>query len=287
MAAVTALSETPAAESAGRPRGMQARRRRRLNLFRYVVFTVFGLFFLVPLLAMARFSLEGATLGTWSLTAWKQIASYQGTGVPPLISSIEITLELAVITCAVMLVLLVPTMIWVRLRVRWLARTMEFLCLLPLTIPAIALVVGLGEIYNRLQHFSLSALMLFWVYVILALPYAYQALSAGLSAIDVETLSEAARSLGASWFTVMMRVIAPNMRQAILNALLLTASLVLGEFTIAFLLLYNNLQVELYSISRNTPNAGVLFSTSLAALLLTFVLLLILSYAGRRRRGRG
>ena len=287
MAAVTALSETPAAESAGRPRGMQARRRRRLNLFRYVVFTVFGLFFLVPLLAMARFSLEGATLGTWSLTAWKQIASYQGTGVPPLISSIEITLELAVITCAVMLVLLVPTMIWVRLRVRWLARTMEFLCLLPLTIPAIALVVGLGEIYNRLQHFSLSALMLFWVYVILALPYAYQALAAGLSAIDVETLSEAARSLGASWFTVMVRVIAPNMRQAILNALLLTASLVLGEFTIAFLLLYNNLQVELYSISRNTPNAGVLFSTSLAALLLTFVLLLILSYAGRRRRGRG
>ena len=287
MAAVTALSETPAAESAGRPRGMQARRRRRLNLFRYVVFTVFGLFFLVPLLAMARFSLEGATLGTWSLTAWKQIASYQGTGVPPLISSIEITLELAVITCAVMLVLLVPTMIWVRLRVRWLARTMEFLCLLPLTIPAIALVVGLGEIYNRLQRFSLSALMLFWVYVILALPYAYQALAAGLSAIDVETLSEAARSLGASWFTVMVRVIAPNMRQAILNALLLTASLVLGEFTIAFLLLYNNLQVELYSISRNTPNAGVLFSTSLAALLLTFVLLLILSYAGRRRRGRG
>jgi putative spermidine/putrescine transport system permease protein len=287
MAAVTALSETPAAESAGRPRGMQARRRRRLNLFRYVVFTVFGLFFLLPLLAMARFSLEGTTLGTWSLTAWKQIASYQGTGVPPLISSIEITLELAVITCAVMLVLLVPTMIWVRLRVRWLARTMEFLCLLPLTIPAIALVVGLGEIYNRLQHFSLSALMLFWVYVILALPYAYQALSAGLSAIDVETLSEAARSLGASWFTVMVRVIAPNMRQAILNALLLTASLVLGEFTIAFLLLYNNLQVELYSISRNTPNAGVLFSTSLAALLLTFVLLLILSYAGRRRRGRG
>ena len=287
MAAVTALSETPAAESAGRPRGMQARRRRRLNLFRYVVFTVFGLFFLVPLLAMARFSLEGATLGTWSLTAWKQIASYQGTGVPPLISSIEITLELAIITCAVMLVLLVPTMIWVRLRVRWLARTMEFLCLLPLTIPAIALVVGLGEIYNRLQRFSLSALMLFWVYVILALPYAYQALAAGLNAINVETLSEAARSLGASWFTVMVRVIAPNMRQAILNALLLTASLVLGEFTIAFLLLYNNLQVELYSISRNTPNAGVLFSTSLAALLLTFVLLMILSYAGRRRRGRG
>ena len=73
MAAVTSLGETPIAAPAGRPRGMQASRRRRLNLFRYVVFTVFGLFFLLPLLAMARFSLEGANLGTWSVTAWRQI----------------------------------------------------------------------------------------------------------------------------------------------------------------------------------------------------------------------
>jgi len=287
MAAVTSIGETPASTAASRPRGMHAGRKRRLNAFRYVVFTIFGLFFLLPLLAMVRFSLEGAKLGTWSVTAWKQIASYQGEGVPPLLSSIEITLELAVITSVVTLVLLVPTMIWVRLRVQWLSRTIEFLSLLPLTIPAIVLVVGLGPIYNQIQHYSLSALMLFWVYVILALPYAYRALAAGLSAIDVPTLSEAARSLGASWFTVMVRVIVPNMRPAVLNALLLTWSLVLGEFTIAFLLLYNNLPVELYSISRNTPNAGVIFSTSTAALLFAFVLLLILSYAGRTRRGRG
>jgi putative spermidine/putrescine transport system permease protein len=287
MAAVTSLGETPIAPPARRPRGMQSRRRRRLNVFRYAVFTVFGLFFLLPLLAMARFSLEGAKLGTWSLSAWRQIASYQNTGIPPLLSAIEITLELAVITCVVTLVLLVPTMIWIRLRVQWLARTVEFLCLLPLTIPAIVLVVGLGPIYNRIQHYSLSALMLFWVYVILALPYAYRALAAGLSAIDVTTLAEAGRSLGASWFSVIVRVIAPNMWQAILNAVLLTAALVLGEFTIAYLLLYTNLQEELYAISRNTPNAGVLFSTSTAALLFAFALLLILSYVGRRRRSRG
>jgi putative spermidine/putrescine transport system permease protein len=287
MAAVTALGETPAAESASHPRGIQSRRRRRLNLFRYVVFTVFGLFFVLPLLAMARFSLEGTKLGTWSLLAWRQITSFQSSGIPPLVSSIEITLELAVITCVIVLALLVPTMIWIRLRVQWLARIMEVLCLLPLTIPAIVLVVGLGPIYNRIQHYSVSSLMLFWVYVILALPYAYRALAAGLGAIDVTTLSEAARSLGASWFTVIVRVIAPNMREAILNALLLTWALVLGEFTIAYLLLYNNLQEELFSISRNTPNAGVIFSTSFAALMFAFVLLLILSYAGRRRRGRG
>jgi len=281
MAAVTSLAGEP--ELTKRRRGMQAGRRRRLNLFRYLVFTVFGLFFLLPLAAMIRFSLEGKKSGSFSLSAWQQIPSYPG-----LLNAIEVTLELAVITCAVVLVLLVPTMIWIRLRVQWISRTFEFLCLLPLTIPAIVLVVGLAPIYNKIEHYNLSALQLFWVYAILALPYAYRALTAALDAIDVRTLSEAARSLGASWFTVMWRIVAPNIWQGLLNAMLLTGALVLGEFTIAYLLLYTNLQVALFSISRDTANAGVLFSTSAAALLFAFLLLLILSYAGRRRRrGRG
>jgi putative spermidine/putrescine transport system permease protein len=282
MAAVTSVGEAPLVAPAKRQRGMQAGRRRRLNAFRYVVFTFFALFFLLPLLAMLRFSFEGSTLGTWSASAWSQIVSYQGP--PPLLSAVEISLELGVLTSVVTLALLVPTMIWIRLRVQWISRAFEFLCLLPLTIPAIVLVVGLAPVYNKIRHVELSALMLFWAYVILALPYAYRALAAGLNAMDVKTLSEAARSLGASWFTVIFRVIAPNMWQAILNALLLSAALELGEPTIAYTLLYNNLQVELYSIDRNTPNASVIFSTSLTALIFTFLLLLIISYAGRRRR---
>lgn len=267
-----------------RGRGMQAGRRRRLNLFRYVVFIAFGLFFLIPLIDMIRFSLEGNTPGTYSFSAWSQILTYPGP--PPLISTIEITLELAVITGVVIMILLLPTMIWVRLRVPGIGRAVEFLCLLPLTIPAIVLVVGLGPIYNFIQRHTLSALQLFWVYVILALPYAYRALLAGLNAMDVTTLAEAARSLGAGWPTVMFRVIVPNMWQGLLNATLLTSALVLGEFTIASLLFYNTLPVELYSISRATTNAGVLFSTSAASLLFAFCLLLILSFAGRRRRRR-
>jgi len=224
--------------------------------------------------------------GGWSLAAWKQIVSYTVVGTPSLISRVVVTLELGVLTAAAMLVLLVPTMIWIKLKVPWISRTVEFLCLLPLTIPAIVLVVGLVPVYNWIQQRNISTLMLFWVYVVLVLPYAYRALAAGLNSVDVKTLSEAARGLGASWFTVMFRIIAPNMRQGILNASLLAFSLVLGEFPIAYLLLYVNLQVELYSISRNTPNASVLFSTSFAALVFTFLLLLILSYVGRPRRGR-
>jgi putative spermidine/putrescine transport system permease protein len=287
-----AVAPTVTAERAGTgairaQRGMHGRRRRRLNVFRYIVFTVFGAFFVLPLLALLRMSLEPAAgAGGWSVAAWKQIVSYSVVGTPSLSSRVVVTLELGVITAAAVLVLLVPTMIWIKLRVPWISRTVEFLCLLPLTIPAIVLVVGLVPVYNWIQQRNVSVLMLFWVYVILVLPYAYRALAAGLNGVDVKTLSEAARGLGASWFTVMFRVIAPNMRQGILNASLLSFSLVLGEFPIAYLLLYVNLQVELYSISRNTPNASVLFSTSFAALVFTFLLLLVLSYVGRPRRSR-
>ena len=280
-------SELAGAGTARTRRGLHGRRRRRLNLFRYIVFTVLGVFLVLPMLALLRMSLEPAAgEGGWSLAAWKQIVSYTVVGTPSLISRVEVTLELGVLTAAAVLALLVPTMIWIKLRVPWISRTVEFLCLLPLTIPAIVLVVGLVPIYNWIQQRNVSTLMLFWVYVILVLPYAYRALAAGLNTVDVKTLSEAARGLGASWFTVMFRIIAPNMRQGILNASLLGFALVLGEFPIAYLLLYVNMQVELYSISRNTPNASVLFSTSFAALFFTFLLLLILSYVGRPRRGR-
>ena len=130
--------------------------------------------------------------------------------------------------------------------------------------------------------------MLFGVYVVLALPYAYRALASGLEAIDARTLSEAARSLGAQLVHAMMaRVIIPNLGQAMLNATLLTVALVLGEFTIASLLLYVNLQTQLYEISPIQRDAGVVFSTSRGcSLLFAFLLLLILSYVGAAPRSR-
>ncbi len=250
-----------------------------------MAFTIFGLFFLVPLLSMVRFSLQGTTPGSWSVSAWTQIASYPGP--PPLLPAIEITLELAVITSVVMLVLVVPTMIWVRLRAQWFSRILEFLCLLPLTIPAIVLVVGLAPIYNRIERYNVSALMLFLAYVILALPYAYRALAAGLNAVDATTLSEAAQKPGCALDhrdgpDDRPEHVAGDPERAAADGRA-GARRVHGRLPADVL----NLQVDLFEISRNTENAGVLFSASAATLLFAFVLLLILSYAGRRlRRGR-
>jgi len=195
-----------------------------------------------------------------------------------------VSLELAAITSIVMLVMLMPTMVWVRLRLPGLGRIVEFICLLPLTVPAIALVVGLRPVYVWINiNVTDSILALAFAYVILVLPYAYRSLDAGLGALDLKTLSEAARSLGAGWLTVMMRVIVPNMSTAILNACLLSVALVLGEYTLANLLNFENLQVAI-AYAGLAGDAGTSVALAVASLLFAFVLLMAISFIGRRRR---
>jgi putative spermidine/putrescine transport system permease protein len=120
---------------------------------------------------------------------------------------------------------------------------------------------------------------------VLVLPYAYRAIDTGLATIDVRTLAEAARSLGAGWFTVIARVVLPNIRSAVLSASFLAVALVLGEFTVANLLSRSNVQVAIDQLGKRDPSISV--AVSLAALVFAFILLLVLSLAGVRRRTRG
>lgn len=261
---------------------MNRRRRRRLQIFRSVVLVVLGIFFLVPVGAMIEFSTRGV-----GINAPRTLSSFTGIlAYPDLTGAMWASLELAIITSVAMLVLLLPTMVWVRLRVPRMVRVVEILCLAPLTIPAVVLVVGLAPLYQWINiNLSDSILTLGFAYLILVLPYAYRALDAGLSGVDVRTLSEAGRSLGAGWATVVWRIIVPNMSSAVLNACLLSVAVVLGEFTIANLLNFENLQVAIALIGR--ANAGVSIAVAVASLLFVFVLLLALSFVprpGSRRR---
>jgi putative spermidine/putrescine transport system permease protein len=259
------------------------RQRRRLAAFKAVVYVVLGLFFLLPIAAMVEFATRGVGISSpRTLTAFTSIGSD-----PELVDAITASLELAVITSLGMLALLLPTMIWIRLRVPQMVRPVELVCLTPLTIPAIVLVVGFAPIYNWIEiNVSDSILMLALAYLVLVLPYCYRALDAGLSAVDIRTLSEAARSLGASWATVMWRIIVPNMSSAVSNACLLCVAVVLGEFTVANLLNFENLQVAISILG--TGNASVSIALAVVSLVFVFFFLLLLSFLGRAlspRRG--
>ena len=246
---------------------------------RVAVLLATGVYMLLPLAAMLEFSTRGAG-GERSLAAWLAIGAD-----PDLLDAMRVSLELAVLTVLLMLVLLLPTMVWVQLRLPKLLRVVEFVCLLPLTIPAIVLVVGLAPVYRWVWDLlGESPNTLTFVYTILVLPFAYRALAAGLGALDLVTLAEAGRSLGCSWAGVIWRIVVPNIMGAIMSAALISVALVLGEFTISSLLNFNTLQVVINLLGKR--DASIAVAVSLAALLLAAGLLFLLSFVDQSGRAR-
>jgi putative spermidine/putrescine transport system permease protein len=248
---------------------------------RWVLLAVFASYFVIPLLALLNFSTKDPLTKERSAGAWQALVQD-----PTMTDAIVTSLLLAAFTVVGMVVLLVPTMIWVKLRVPRATRLVEFLCLLPLTIPALVIVVGMKNVYAWVDYLiGDGALTLAFVYVVLVLPYAYRSIDAALGALDATTLAEAARSLGASWFTVITRVIVPNIWPGVLGAAFIAVALVLGEFTIASLAHYNTLPVVIVSISK--VDAPESMAASLASLLFAALLLVMLSFLDRRRRNPG
>lgn len=249
------------------------------RVFRGVALLLFAAFFLVPLLSMLDFStrVPGSAPGrTWQ--AWANLVED-----PELSSAIIASLLLALFTVALMILLLVPTMVWVRLRVPGATRLIEFLCLLPLTVPPLVIVVGIANVYAWVTYLlGDSALTLTFVYVVLVLPYAYRSLDGALRAIDVSTLSEAARSLGAGWGTVIGRVVLPNIVPGVVSAAFISVALVLGEFVFSSLLNFDTLPVKIEELGLSDAATSV--AASLALILAVTGLLLLLSLFGTGRR---
>jgi putative spermidine/putrescine transport system permease protein len=157
------------------------------------------------------------------------------------VNTFTYSLTMAVWTIIVSILLIVPTAYWVHLRFPRLKPVVEFITLLPFVVPAIVLVFGMARLYGRpplvLTSEPLTSDMLLVAgYVVLSLPYMYRAVETGLRAMDVRTLTEAAQSLGAGWPTIMLRVILPNLRVAVLSGAFLTFATVIGEFTFAVFL---------------------------------------------------
>jgi putative spermidine/putrescine transport system permease protein len=247
---------------------------------RWVILGSIGAVFAIPILAMVEFTMRQGLAGGYTLERWTAVFTGQlDNSYRQLWVAIGNSVMLAIVTVVVTLGLLVPTMILIRLSFPRLRRVLEFICLLPITIPAIVLVVGLAPVYSVIGRTMGSGIWtLAFAYGVLVLPFAYRAIQTNLDGLDVVTLSEAARTLGAGWFAVFFRVILPNLRRGLLAAGFISVAVVLGEFTVASLLNRVNLQTALLVISKADPFFATIFA--LLALLFAFALLLIIGRIG-------
>jgi putative spermidine/putrescine transport system permease protein len=250
---------------------------KRASLWAWFWLILAAIYFFVPLFAAFRFSLQ-AKRGELGFTAYSNVLQS-----PDFAKSFTFSLQTALITIVVSTLLIVPTAYWVQLKLPRARSFIEFFTLLPFVIPAVVLVFGLIRAYNGTGLTDSSSgiyTIMVGAYVTLSFPYVYRSVDTGLQSIKVRTLTEAAQSLGAGWFTILFRVIFPNVWVSIINGAFITFAIVMGEFTIASLLSQPTFGPYLNALSSSKvyePSA-----LSILSLALTWLCIALIQLLGRR-----
>ncbi len=211
-----------------------------------------------------------------------------------------LTLRLATITTAFLLVISIPlAALLVLNRLRWLA-LVEALATLPLVLPPTVLgyflLVLLGPrtwvgrvIAAALGHplaFSFSGLVV--GSILYSLPFAVQPLVAGFGAVD-PALVDAARMLGARPPRVVLTLLVPLAQRSVLAAGVLTFLHTVGEFGVVLMLggdipgATRTLSILLYNQVENFDYAAA--NRTAIVLLLLSVTALAAIYGGSRKGG--
>jgi putative spermidine/putrescine transport system permease protein len=222
-----------------------------LRAFSWLIVAVCAAYLVVPLITQFDYSLR-AKRDQIGFTAYTNELAIPDTSnvvkidtnpfklslnLPRFYSSLLFSCLMAILTIIASTIIIVPTAYWVNLRLPRLKPVMDFFTVLPFAIPGIVLTFGLLRTYSS-PPFSLTntelgtVILLVGGYTIAVMPYTYRAVDTGLRAIDIRTLTEAARSLGAGWPATIVRVILPNLRVAVLSAALLTFAIAIGEYTL-------------------------------------------------------
>lgn len=244
-------------------------------------FLIAALYLLLPLVAMVWSSVT--TPRGLTLVAYEQLFS-----TPEFGERFFFSFRSALITIAISALLVVPTAYWVQLRMPRIRAVIEFFTVLPLVIPALLLTFGLIRFFNTTPApFTLTNtsnglyIMLIGAYVIISFPYMYRSVDAGMQAINIRTLTEAAQSLGAGWLTILPRIIFPNLLLAVLNGSFITFAIVLGEFTIASLL--TQPAFSPYMLELSSRQADQATALGIISFMLTWLSVLLIQVIGRGR----
>jgi molybdate transport system permease protein len=206
-----------------------------------------------------------------------------------------LTLRLAGLTTAILLVIAIPLAALLVLgRSRWLA-ALEALAALPLVLPPTVLgffllvllgprtAIGRGIIAVLGHPLAFSFPGLVVGSVIYSLPFAVQPIVAGFSSVEAN-LVDAARLLGAGPSRLVLTLLAPLARRSIIAAAVLAFLHTVGEFGVVLMLggdipgatrtlsivLYN--QVENFDYTAANRTAGLLLGLSILALVAIYTI---------------
>ena len=242
----------------------------------WLVVGMCAVYFLFPIWAVLKFTLDLPTQG-WTLKAY--IDTLKEPGVR---NTFWLSVQIAFWTIMLSLVLMLWTVLWTTLKVRRAQPVVEFISILPYMVPPIAFVVGIAGVFRpAFPSFIANPWCLVFFYTVLAMPFTYRTLDAGLRAIDVKTLTEASRAR----CRLARDDLAsghPQHPSGVARCPFLTVAVVLGEYTIASLLL-----ITTFSVQVAVVNQQEIFGGPALGLLSMLVVALMFGVLGIFTRKRG
>lgn len=215
--------------------------------------------------------------------------------------AVFLTVRLAALTSAILLVLGLPLAWWLASS-RWRFRVLvESVVALPLVLPPTVLgfyvlvALGpnspLGSWYEALTAsrlpFTFEGLLI--ASVLYSLPFAVQPFTAALSGID-RGLVELSHACGAGPWTTLRRVVAPMAAPGLLTGVVMSFAHTVGEFGVVLMVGGNipgatrTLSIDIYDRVQVLDYAGAA-ETSLFLLVMSYAMLVVVYSVNRRGRG--
>jgi len=150
--------------------------------------------------------------------------------------TIFLSLQVALATLAVTLVVGVPLgYVLSRSDSRW-VRALEEALVLPVAMPGLATGLALVLAFGTFRDFRSSWYFILVGHVLFTLPFMARSVAAVLSSINLPVLEEAAASLGAGFVQRFFTIVVPNARGGVLAGALMVVTLSMGEFNITWML---------------------------------------------------
>jgi molybdate transport system permease protein len=214
------------------------------------------------------------------------------------VPALTLTLRLATLTTICLLLIATPLALWLASGRSLARRILQAAVALPLVLPPTVLgfylLVGLGPttavgraLITLLGHplaFTFSGLLV--GSMVYSLPFAVQPLVVAFASIDRPIL-EAARTLGASPFTLFRRILLPLSRASFLTAAVLTFAHTVGEFGVVLMVggdipgITRTLSISIFDQVQEL-NYTAANRTALALVTLSFLALLLVYWRGNR-----
>lgn len=251
----------------------------------YLIVTLLALYLIIPLFVTLVYSLATSwttTILPSGLTLKWYAQMFED---PTFINALIRTLVLIIVSMAVVILVMLPTVVIVSMHFPRLEKLFQSIVLLPYAMPGIILASGLLQTYSSIEVPKL--ILVGGAYFIVVMPYMYQGIRNSLHSVNMSSMIEAAELLGANQLKIFFSVIIPNIKKGILVSSLLSFSILFGEFTLTNLVVggnYETIQIYLFRIMQVSGHISSAVVIAYLFVLSILSFLIIMFTNGRKRK---